>query len=158
MDFRVGRVDELAGNEAVGESCGQFLRLGNGSLHAQRAVRQHQFRAVGLQQVAAFHAHRFRHGQDDPVPAGGGHRRQADARVPAGGFNDDGIRLQLSGGFRGVNHGPGDAVLHAAGGVEVFQLGQDSGVQAVFAFVIGQLQQRRAADQFCNVSVNSHGL
>lgn len=61
----VGRVDELAGNEAVGESCGQFLRLGNGSLHAQRAVRQHQFRAVGLQQVAAFHAHRFRHGQDD---------------------------------------------------------------------------------------------
>ena len=46
---------------AVGK--GDFLaeRLGDGFLHAQRAVRQHQFRAVGFQEVAAFHAHRFRH-------------------------------------------------------------------------------------------------
>ena len=69
MRFRVGRVGELAGNKAVGQSRGQFLRLGDGSLHAQRAVRQHQFRAVGFQEVAAFHAHRLRHGQYNPVPA-----------------------------------------------------------------------------------------
>ena len=111
-----------------------------------------------VKQVAAFHAHRFRHGQDDPVPAGGGHRRQADARVPAGRFNDDGIRLQLSRGFRGVNHGPGDAVLHGSGGVQILQLGQNAGLQTVFLLQMGQLQQGGAADQLIGGGIDMrHG-
>ena len=109
-----------------------------------------------VKQVAAFHAHRFRHGQDDPVPAGGGHRRQADARVPAGGFNDDGIRLQLSGGFRGVNHGPGDAVLHAAGGVEKFHLCHHRSRQAAGSGVVFHFDQRGGTNQIGYCLIHFH--
>ena len=43
-------------------------------------------------------------------------------------------------GLRIVNHRLGDAVLHGTGGVEIFQLGEDSGVQPFLLLDVGQLQ------------------
>lgn len=68
MDSGVGRIGKLAGNKAVGGSFGQFLCLGDGAFHTKCAVGQHQFGAVGFEQVAAFHTHGFRHGKDHAVP------------------------------------------------------------------------------------------
>ena len=42
-----------------------------------------------VKQVAAFHAHCIRHGQDDFVASRGGDRRESDAGVPARRFDDD---------------------------------------------------------------------
>ena len=47
MGGGVGGVDELSGNDAVGNGPGQRLGLVNGPLHPQRPRRQHQLRAVG---------------------------------------------------------------------------------------------------------------
>ena len=147
MGLGVGRVHKLAGDEAVGDLLGQLIGLGNGALHALGALAEDQFRTVGLHQLAALHAHGVRHDDDDAVATGGGHRGQADAGVAGGGLNDDGAGLQRAAGLCVVDHGLGDPVLHGAGGVEVFQLYQDLGLQFLSLFNMGQLQQRGLADQ-----------
>ena len=62
----VGGVDELAGDEAAGNLPGQLLGLGNGPPHALGPLSEHQLRTIGLHQLAALHAHGFRHDDDHP--------------------------------------------------------------------------------------------
>ena len=87
-DFRTGGcpvnsgvrgVNKLSGNEAVGRFLGQLFSLGNGALHALGTLGQYQLGTIGLEDVTAFHAHGFRHGQDDAVALGGGDGGQADS-------------------------------------------------------------------------------
>ena len=62
-----------------------------------------------------------------------------------------GFRTPLAGV---VDHGAGHAILHAAGGVEILQLGKDPGLQAELLLDMGQLQQRRLADELVSGGVN----
>ena len=89
MDGRVSRVDELTRDKASRGLGRQLFCLGDGALHALGSFCQHDLGAVGFQDVPSFHAHGFRHGEDDPVAFGCGDGRQADAGVAGGGFNDD---------------------------------------------------------------------
>ena len=137
---------------------GQLLGLGNGPLHALGPLDEHQLRTVGLHQLAALHAHGFRHDDDHPIAPGGGHGGQADAGVAGGGLDDDAVLMQQAPGLGVVDHGPGDAVLHGPGGVQILQLGQDTGLQAVFLLQMGQLQQGGAADQLIGGGIDMrHG-
>ena len=140
-------VYKLVRNKASGRFCCQRFRLRNGALHALCAFRQNQFRAVGAHQLAALDGHIFRHDNDEPVPLDGGDHCQADALVAAGRLDDRRAGAQLAGRLRVLDHGQGDAVLHAARKVVVFQLREDRGMQAVLFFDVRQLQQRRSADQ-----------
>ena len=45
----------------------QLLRLGNGPFHPLSPFGEHRLRTIGFHQLAAFHAHGFRHGNDDAV-------------------------------------------------------------------------------------------
>ena len=130
MGLGVGGVDELPGYEAARNLLGQLVSLGDGALHALGALGEHQLRAVGLHQLTALHGHGLRHDDDDAVAPGGGHGGQADHRL-------------------------GDAVLYAAGGVEVFQLGQDLSLQVVGLFNVGQLQQGGVADELIGGGIDS---
>ena len=143
----VGRVHELARDKAVGDLLGQLVGLGDSALHALCALGQHQLRAVSLHQLAALHAHGLRHDDDDTVAAGGGHGRQTDAGITGSRLDDDGIGLQQTLLLRVVDHSLGNTILHAAGRVEVFQLAQHLGLQALFLFNVSQLQQRSLTDQ-----------
>ena len=67
---RVGGVDKLAGDEAVGNLLSQLLRFGDGPLHPLGPFSQHQLRTVGPHQLPALHAHGFRHGDDEAVATG----------------------------------------------------------------------------------------
>ena len=154
MGGGVGGVHKLAGDEAVGQLLGQLVGLGDGTLHALGALGQDQLCAVGLHQLAALDAHRLRHHDDDAVAAGGGDGSQADAGVAGGRLDDDGVGLQQALGLGVVQHGLGDPVLHGAGGIQVFQLGQDLGLQAVVLFNMGQLQQGGVADQLVSGSID----
>ena len=80
--------------------------------------------------------------------------------MPArGGLDDDAALLQQALGFGVVDHGLGDTVFHAAGGVEVFQFGQNFGLQAVLLLYMGQFQQGGLADQLVSGSINvAHGI
>ena len=147
MGGRVGGVHELSGNEAAGNLLGQLAGLGDGALHAPGPFGEDQLRAVGLHQLAALHAHGFGHDNDNAVAPGGGHGGQADAGVAGGGFDDDGAGFQKAPGLGVVEHGLGDPVLDGPGGVEIFQLRQDPGLQPLFLLDMDQLQQGRFADQ-----------
>ena len=93
MSLSVGRVDELAGDDAVGDLLRQLFRLGHGTRHALGTRRQHQLRPEGGHQQATFHAHGVGHDDDDPIATNSAHRRQADTGVAGGGFDDDGAGL-----------------------------------------------------------------
>ena len=158
MDGGVGGVDELAGDEAVGDLLCQLIGFGNGPLHALGPLGEHQLRAVGLHQLAALHAHGLGHDDDDAVAPGGGDSGQADARVAGGGLDDDGAGLQQALFLGVVDHGLGDAVLYAARRVEILQLCQDTGLKALRFLHADQLQQGGMADQLAGGCINiAHG-
>ena len=156
VSLRVGRVHELAGDEAVRDFLCQLFCLCDGAGHALAAVCQNQLCAVGSQKVSALHAHGLRHGDDDPVALGGGHGSQADAGVAAGGLDDDGVGLEYASCLGIFDHCLSDAVFDAAGRVEVFELGENTGVQAFCLLDAGELQKRGIADEFGDALVNSH--
>ena len=124
MCLRVGRVGELARNEAARRLRRQFFRLRDRALHAFGTVCQYQFGAVRLEQVAAFYTHCFWHGQDDLISSGRRDGSQSDTGIAAGRFNDDRARFQHAGCFRVVDHPLGDPVLDAACRIEIFQLAE----------------------------------
>ena len=158
MHRRVRRIHELTGDEAVRNFRRQLVRLGNRALHALRAVAEHQLRAIRLHQLAALDAHRLRHDDDDAVTARRRDGSQADAGVARRRLDDDAAGFQRARSLRIVNHPLCDPILHGTGGVEIFQLGEDSGVQPLLLLDVGQLQQRSVADQLIGAGIDpAHG-
>ena len=156
MRCRISRISELARDKAVRRAFSKLLCFSNRALHALRTIGQHQLCAIGLQQVAAFNAHRFRHGQNNFVATRSSYRCQTDTGVAAGGLNNSSPRLQRTLCFCVVNHCLSNSILYAASRIEVFQLAQNLCFQLVCSFVIFQLQQRSAANQISNASINCH--
>ncbi len=154
MSGRVGRVDKLAGNKAVGNLLGKLLRLGNGPGHALGSFGEHQLGPVGLHQLAALHAHGLRHDDDDPIAPGGGYGGQPNAGVARGGLDHHRTGLQQALGLGVVDHGLGNPVFYAARGVEILQLCQNAGLKALGLLNAGQLQQGGAADQLAGGRVD----
>ena len=155
MDRRIGGVDKLTGHKAVGDLPGQFFRPCDGALHTLGALRQYKLRAVGLHELAALDGHGLRHNDDDAVAPCGCNGGKADAGVAAGRFDDDRAFLQQAPFLGVVDHGLGNAILDRAGRIEVLQLGKDSGLKAKALFNMGQLQQRRTADELVSRGKNS---
>ena len=156
MDGGVGGIGELAGDEAARNLPGQLSGPVDSALHPPGAVSQHQLRAVGAHQLPPLRAHGLRHDDDHPVSPGSGHGGgQADARIAGGGLDDDGAGPQQAPPLRIVHHGPGNPVLHAAGGVEALQLGQNPGLQALLPLEVCQLQKGRTADQLLHRRIDA---
>ena len=122
MRLRVGWVDELAKDDGALDLLVELLRLGDGALHSLCAFGQYDLRTVGLQQVAAFHTHGVRQGQDRLVTLSGSYGSQPDARVAGGRLDDGGAWFQEPLLLRVLDHGEGYTVLDGTGRVEVFQL------------------------------------
>ena len=158
MGSRVGRVGELLRDEGVRCLLGEFLSLGDGALHALRAVRQDNLRAVCLEQVAALDAHRLRHCQDGFVAASCCDAGEADARVAGGRLDDRSARLQFAVFLGLLDYGLRDAVLDGASRIEVLELHVDVSLDVIGLDEVVGLQERRTADQFRNAVVDfTHG-
>ena len=102
----------------------------------------------GANDLLAFFAHALGHDNAHLIalePADQGH---ANARVAAGGFDDDRAGTQPAVALGPVEHGQGHAVLDAPAGIEKFRLAVD--------LLPPQTHQRRVADQFEDV-VSEHG-
>ena len=139
VNSRVGRIYELSGDEAVRDLVCQFLCFCNRTFHTLRTFGQHQFRTVGLHQLAALHTHGLRHHQNDPVTSRRGNGCQANTGIAGGRFNNNRAGLQLSSGFRVVDHGFGDPILDRACRIEILKLSKDLCLQIQFFFDMGQL-------------------
>ena len=131
MGSRVGRVGELLRNEGVRRLLGEFFCLGDRALHALRAVRQDNLRAVCLEQIAALDAHRLRHRQDGLITAGCCDTGEADTRVAGSRLDDRCARLELTILLSLLDHGLGDAVLDGASRVKVLELHVDVGLETI---------------------------
>ena len=79
------------GMKELGFAVQQFLRLGDGAVHALFAGREDDLGPEGLEQPAPLQAHGLGHGDDQLVAAGGTGEGQADAGVAAGRLDDDGV-------------------------------------------------------------------
>ena len=157
MGLRVGRIVKLTRNERTRDLLLQLLRLPDRPRHAFLSRRQDDIRPVGSQQLPAFFAHGFRHGQDHPVSPDGRDRRQADPRISAGGLDDRRSRLQASVRLRVQDHPERRPVLHASGGIQVFQLCQKPhAFDPRLSGIIFQLHQRRPPDQLRHIFPNLH--
>ena len=156
MRLRVRGIDKLPRNPAARRGRGKLVRLCDRALHALGALGQNDFGAVCFGKLPPFDRHRFRHRQDHMISARRRDGRKADARIARGGFDDRCARFQNALRLGVQNHGPRNAVLHAARRIEEFQLRQDFRLQTVFFFNIGQLEQRRSADQLRHLLIYLH--
>ena len=143
MGGGVGGVVKLAGHPGRRQGGEQFVRLGDGALHALGAGGEHQLSPQGGQEVPPLQAHGFRHGEDDAVAPNGRNVGKTYAGVPAGGLHDDGVRLQKASGLGVTDHIEGRPVLGGGEGIEGLQLGQDVGAGGVTV----QGKQGGVADQ-----------
>ncbi|MPN46802.1 hypothetical protein SDC9_194401 [bioreactor metagenome] len=123
----------------------ELLGLGDGALHPQGSVGQHQFGAVGGEQFAPLDAHRLRHGQDQPVPFDRRHQRKTDTRVARGRLDDQRARLEDAGLLRRFDHRQGNPVLDRTAGIEGLHFDEDLRA-ALVEFV--DPHERRVSDFF----------
>ena len=151
---RVCRVYELTRDKAVRQLLRKLVRLRDRALHALCALGQHKLCTVSLHQLAALHAHGLRHYDDDAVAACGCNTRQTDAGVAGGRLDDDRARLEQALCLSVVDHCLCDAVLDAAGRIEVLELRQNLCFELLLLLDMHQLQKRSAADQLVCGCVN----
>src|SRR5438128_8414061 len=112
--LRVGRVLELLRHEVVRVARQQLLRGEDGAGHSLNRRRQHDFRTIASEQIAASQAHVLRHRHDQPVALYRCDHRQPDAGVPARRLDDRVAGLQAALAFGWLDHVEGDPVFHAA--------------------------------------------
>ena len=140
MDFRIGRVGELTGNEGIGDFFGQFVGFVDSAFHAGLARCEDDFSAISGNEVAAFDRHGFRHGDDDAVAASGRQRAQADAGVARGRLDDDRAFFEDAFLFSIFNHGFGDTIFSRTCRVESVEFYQEIGRNASSAIVAFRFQ------------------
>ena len=133
----------------------QLFRAVDRALHPGRAGGEHQFRTVGGQQFAPLNAHRFGHGEDQPVAFDRGGKGEADSGVAAGRFDDQRTGFEQAARFGVLDHRESDAILDAAARIEIFHLRQHVGFAVVEAV---NAKQRRAADQLIHRRINTHKI
>src|SRR5208283_5596302 len=153
MNFHIGRIFKLLRNPGVRRFLGELLRAGNRALHAFRAGRQNQLRPEHRQQRAAFHRHRFRHGQNDFVTLGRRDEGEGNAGVAACRLDDDGVFFEDAALLGVLNHRHADAILDAAERIEKFALEKNGSGQAGGDLV--QFNQRGAPDGLDDVVVDA---
>ena len=122
--------------------------------HGRRA--HHHVGAVRAQHVLLVLADLVRADEDAFVAALLGHQRQPDAGVAGGRFDDGAAGLELAAGLGGVDHLDRDAVLGAAAGVEVLDLGRNRA--GAFGDNGVQLHQRGIADELTDVPGDAHDV
>ena len=108
----------------------QGLRFCNRSCHTFGRWSQNQFRTERTQQHFAFFTHALGHGNRQLIASCRTHHCQTDTCITAGRFNNYGIFTDFARFFSSLNHRFGNAVFHAAAGIEKFQFDSDFGFQA----------------------------
>ena len=103
----------------------QLFGCFDGAFHAVFPAGELYVCAVSLHQGAALDAHRLGHGKNEWVAFYGCDESQPDACVAAGGLDDCGTGLELPCSLGFFDHGTGDAVFHAAAGIEKLYFGDD---------------------------------
>ena len=147
MAFGVGGILELLEHDRSGNLREQGFGPGDGPFHAFGPGGEDHLCAVGRHEPLPLDAHRLGHRENQLIALQCADERQSDTRIAARGLDDRGSGTERAAGFGLLDHRQGDAVLHASGGVEQFDLGDDPGHGAGLPAQARQLDQRRVADE-----------
>src|SRR5262249_49085946 len=130
-----------------------LLRLANRSRHSLCAVGQDELRTQRFEHLTPLDRHRFRHGQSDRVTPGGRYKRERNAGIAAGWFDQLLARLESAALFGVPNHRSADPVLYRIRRIASLDLGEHRGLRAVGdAF---ETYQGRASDTHRIVVISS---
>ncbi len=103
--------------------------------------------AEALQQVDLLGRHLLGQRDDAPVALDGGGQRQANACVAAGRLDERVSGLDAARRLGVLHHAHGNAVLHRAASVEVFQLAHNVALDALLGHDAAGPHERRVANQ-----------
>ena len=117
----IGRIVELRGHPRAVGFFDQFGRAFDRAFHALGLVGQIERGTIGEHQTPPFHAHAFRHHQDQLVTLHRGDHCQTDTGVAAGRFDDRSAGLQIAARLRSFDHGQRDTILDRTTGVGAFR-------------------------------------
>jgi len=148
MGTRVVRVLELLRHEDARVLVGHFAGVADGALDALVVRGQHQVGPERLDEFLALLAHPLGHDDANLVAFEAADEGHADARVPGGGLEEDGVGVEFSVAFGAFDHRQGHAVLDAAARIQELGLQEDE-------FVL-QPDDRRVADEVQDI-VRQHG-
>ena len=146
MCVGIGRVLELLQNHRAGYFVSQLIGFLDSSFHALGSGGEFHTGSVSLHQVATLHAHAVGHGQDEVIAFHGRYEGQTYAGVTAGRFDDGGSGLQDALPLGALDHGEGHTVFHAAGRIEIFQLGDDAGREFILLGIRFEFEEGRVTD------------
>ena len=145
----IGRVGKLLEQQVAGVVFGELFRSPDGARHAFAAGSQHQLGPENPEEFAPLQAHRLGHHQGQLVAALGADESQPDPGIPAGGFQENGVRADGAFDLGGLDHAQGDPVFDAGQRVEKFQFEGHPGRQT--RRHSAELDQRSAADELGDV-------
>ena len=103
-NFRTGRtlmctwiqfIDKLSRNETVWNLFCQLISFRNSTFHSLRTIGQNKFSAIRFHQVAALHAHRLWHCNNNTNTKRCSNRSKTDSCITACRLNDNGIFCQF---------------------------------------------------------------
>ncbi len=126
MGLHVGRIGELLHQNGAGELLDQPVGAFDGALDTVFRRCGDDVGAEGAHQDLLLATEALRHDEDAAISA---HRRdegQADAGVAGGRLDDGASGLEAALPLGSRDHRPADAILDAAAGIHVFQLGEDA--------------------------------
>ena len=147
----VRRVPVLEQPHQPGLGGGELFGEPDRAVAALLARREHDFRAVDLEQLAPLDRDVLGHDDPEPVPAAARDDREPDARVARRRLEDGVARGERTFLLRQVHHLQRDAILRGSSGVLTLELGEDPDVG-----IRGQLvdpDERRVADKAEDVVV-----
>jgi hypothetical protein len=96
-----------------------------------------------------------RHHQLQAISARGSNKGECDAGIARCRLDQHGIGIDHARLFHRHNHSGADAVLHAGGRAEIFQLGKNARPYAMHLRKISQTDDRRIADRIDNAVENA---
>ncbi len=147
----VGRVLELLQNHSTGYTVTQLLCLGNRACHARHAIRQHDFRSEGFQQITTFNTHCLRHGQHQMIALDSRYHCQPYSGVATGRLYYSGAGLQRPRASASSIIASPTRSLHCLPGLKDSSLATISCCSPYFRLYPARLHQRSTADEFRQV-------
>jgi len=131
VDLRIRGIVELLRHVRPRRVLGDLFGLFHRAAHTLRAFGENKFRPKNFQKLAPFHAHRFRHGQDEFIAARRCDKGKRDPGISACGLHNKAAGSQLAAFFSGFDHRDTDPVLYTSKGIGGFKLDQDCRIQTL---------------------------
>ena len=147
---RIGWILKLFRHKRIRHTGGQFPCFSHRTTHSLCTRSQDQLSSKSCQKLSSLNRHSIRHSYDKLIAFDSTDKGEANAGIAAGSLYNHRTLFYVSGIFSSLNHGHPDSILHAATGIEEFQLSNHLSIKPMS--YLTQPDQRSVANQLRNIS------